>query len=173
MISREQAVVMGLLKDFRCLRVEHIEKYLQIYYGSVKTHIKPILNQLRFLGEVMLRDGLVMLPRRPVNPDILTAFDVMLEITSGKKANIFTGSSPYTLLFTVDGTKDAGFYGVAVVKSGMEYDIARQIINKRDMEMTLILILETAEQKRYFTAVKKVYFAVCDGNKYRYFNNNE
>jgi hypothetical protein len=111
-----------------------------------------------------------MLPRRPVNTETLTAVDIMLEVTARQKVNIFTGRAPYALFFTADGGKNPGYYGIVVVKQGMEYDIAHRVINNRSMEVTLIIVLESTEQKQYFAAVKKAFFALYDGSKYRYFN---
>jgi len=173
MISKEQQAILSLLNDFRCLRILHIEKYMGTHRGSTTLQVKAMLNQLRHMGYVMLKGGLVMLPCRPVNTDILTAFDVMFEITADKKANIFSGRAPYTLFFTVDGVKNAGHYGVSVVKQSMEYDIAHRIVNNRNIKMTLIIVLENEEQKQYFAAVKKAYFAIYDGSKYGYFNAGE
>ena len=172
MKSKQQSAIMDLLKDFKCLRVIHIERYMRIHFDSTEKQVRPMLSQLRHMGDVMLNGELVMLPHRPVNHDVLAAFDIMFEVTAENKAILFPGKPPCSLYFTVDGVNNSRFYGIIVVKLGGEHELAINIINNRSPDITLILILQDIDQNQYFGAVKNAFFVLRDGGKYRYFNNS-
>ncbi len=143
---------------------------MRVNRGSTNNQVHHMLKQLRYFGEITMREDYVSLPNRPSRPDVLAAFDIMFELSAGNKISVMSSEKPYVLIFTVAGRNSAAVYAIVAVKRGREQEYALRLPGKRSSALTLILLLETLEQQQYFDAIENVYFAYHDGSKYRYFD---
>jgi len=172
MLTVQQADILALLTDFKYLRYSHIKQYIAAKHNSTDEHISTMLKQLSFLGKVKVSGGYVSLPGRKYNEDVIKAFDVVMDLTSGRVDGVYPGIVPFGLMFTAKpsgGALAGNAYGTVVVKNGFEKSINARI-RSIDRNLTVIFLLSDREQQKMIKAENRSYFSIQDSDgKYRFF----
>lgn len=185
MLTIQQADILSLLADFNCLRSSHIKNYIAAKHNSSHEQMAAMLNQLKIMGRIMMSDGYVMLPGRKINTNLISAFDVMMDLTNGDVILFFPGRNPITLMFSVvaecSGSQSSfpcesdnvitpiNNFGVVSVEPYCESSICGRL-RSIDRDMTLIFILCDIEQQKMIKVENKSYFAIQgESGKYKFF----
>ena len=164
MTTIEQEYILRLLGDFNCLRVSHMERLVRAKYGKNAKAVAAMLRQLRVMGKVRLDGETVSLVYSTAHDDVLTAFDVMLDMTRGAVESVEPAAPPFTLIFTT-AADTAGIIAAGEGRGGK--------IPKNEA-MTIVIVLNNMEQRQYFADGKNRYFALRDENgRYKYFSNGQ
>ena len=107
--------------------------------------------------------------KRDVARDILAAVDVMLDISDGTPLDIGGESAPFALRFLTDDGERVGSYGIIIVPPNGEARVNFQIEEVSTNAYTIIFLLADHTQRELIKTFQPHYFAVRDGDKYRYY----
>lgn len=172
MITVYQNDILTLLKDFKCLRGSHIKKYMAAKHNSTDEQLTKMLTQLIFLGKIRRDGSFIMLPGRKTNPEVIRAFDVVMDVTHGYVDSIYSASEPFTIMFSVRADAEATSYnkfGVAAAKPCFESSLCERL-SSADSTLTVIFVLESIEQQKLLKIENKHYFAIKGENdKYDFY----
>jgi hypothetical protein len=176
LITPEQDLVYGVLEKTGCLTAEQALRILRASYdASNLDRALGVFNQLRHMQRLYLKpDNMAILPhlaQKPADADMLAAADVMLDLSNGKPLEISAKKPPFKLCFLAEHGEKIGSYGVVIVQPGEE-DAANRALEETDTRRTVIFLLSESAQRPLLKTAQQHYFAIPDGDKYRYFKGN-
>lgn len=101
MMSEPQRYLFDLLKELRCLRIEQLELLLAARYGSTPAQVQAMLRQLRYGRQAVHfpGPGLVSYEQCRIEPLLLEAIDVMLEVSKGQILACYAADDSLLLRF--------------------------------------------------------------------------
>ena len=176
-IDEGQARILRILEKTRVLTVEQA-------YRITKAVIKKASNastlrsprQLRYVQKLrFLSDDVVALSSSEsisIDHDMLAAIDVMLDISDCTPLDVGGESAPFKLRFLTDDGERIGNYGVILVPIGHEDIVNFQLEEVNTSGQKLIFLLSDLAQRDKIKTSQPHYFAVKDGDKYRYYAEN-
>lgn len=172
LLTVRQQDILSLLEGFKCLRSSHIKRYMAAKHNSTDEQLSKMLKQLIFMGRIKTDGGFVMLPGRKINPGVIRAFDVAMDLTDGNMDLVYPGREPFTLMFSVMANADgAGHnnFGVAIAKPCFENVLCGRL-NSADRNLTVIFVLEDPEQQKLLKVENRHYYAIQDETgKYKFY----
>jgi hypothetical protein len=125
------------------------------------------------------RDGVACLSHlvdSPVDCDLLSAIDVMLDLSGNTPIVVSSKKPPFKLCFLSQRGDRLGSYGVITASPGDERRVclmldeyARDSAGNGLDSRTAIFILRNPDRRNMFTTSLPHCFAVFDAGKYRYF----
>ena len=132
-----------------------------------------ILRQLRYMQKLRFESEdivtLTNIRSGDIDRDMLAAVDVMLDISDNAPLEIGGEAVPFKLRFLTDDGDRVGSYGIIVVPLGSEAQIHFQLKEVVSDKHTVIFILTDLAQRDKLKTSQPHYFAVHDGDKYRYY----
>jgi hypothetical protein len=137
-------------------------------FDSAEEQVRKMLTQLRYLGKVRWDGDYVMLPGRKADHDIITAFDVITDLTSGQAEGIRSGDYPFTLIFSAGVEMRTEIFGVIIVDRYAEQDILAGL-KGISPDLTVIFVISRREQQKYLKVNNKSYFAIRENSGYRFY----
>jgi len=163
---------MRVLEKTRMLTVAQVFRILRASDERViEPHVIRLLRQLRYMQKLRFKtEDLVTLPsiiQQDRDPSILAVTDIMLDISKGTPLDIGCESPPFALRFLTDDGDRVGNYGIIIVKPGSETMINFQV--EEVSNRTIIYLVDNIEQRAQIKTKQPHYFAVNDGDKYRYY----
>jgi len=162
MINKAKAAVVDLLNNLQCLRLFHVQEYLRGAFSGDSWLIDKTLNQLKTAGYIAIQNGLIMLPGRKPNENILRAADVMITLTKGRFIRVIRGDKLFTLIYAIHSkTGGEAYFGIIMTKLWSEEHICREL-QTIDESITIIFVLETMEQQIRIHIKNNHYFALSD-----------
>ncbi len=170
MITVQQADILALLSDFRCLRYSHVQRIMSAKHSSTDEQLSKMLRQLAFLGKLRMNSGFIMLPGRKMDERVIKAFDMAMDLSEGRFSFICPGMVPFTLMFSLETSiaPPHKVFGVVHVEKYCERIINAQL-SACDREMTVIFILRDKEQRELLKTDCSHYFAIRGENgKYKF-----
>ena len=169
MLTVPQADLLEFIQEFKYIRKKHAEMYIVAKYRSKQDHITHMLRQLAAMGKIMIESDFVMLPGRKRNDKIITALDMVMDLTKGNVEFICKGGKNFILLFSIPSSQCNHIFGVTIIERGKEY-IQTSRLEAAEKELTVVFILRDMEQKKYIQLNGKYYFAIQDEHgKYKFF----
>jgi len=172
MLSIMQEDILNMLKYLHSLRREQIEMFLLNRYGSTKYQCDTMLNQLRTMGKVMFQGDYALCAYHPLDMDSIKAFDIMLDISKGKIQYVKKGNMPFKLMFLLHKNKNPllDVYGIIIVKTGAEADIA-EYLSAAEHKFSVLLAIEDMTQIKLFEGIENCYFVYGESiGNFKYFS---
>ena len=171
--TKVQDFIFKLLKTYRCLRDDQIEKLAQLEFGNGHFCGKQLQRMLIFMPHMLYRpqDGYAGMTQAVPDGDTLIAVDVMLEFMDTGLEAYRPGKPPFKLVFfknSKDGMLRA-FY-VTIVRKGTEYLVSQQAqaAYKGDKN-AVIFVLEDLSQAAAIRFPYEHYFAIAGNHRYGFF----
>lgn len=173
-VSREQEYILSILHKTKFMRKVHAIKLLSM--TDIKRNVDytvRCLEQLRHIRKIKwVTSDVFTLPilyMEPVDEEMLSAVDIMLDMTDSKILALSASKPPYKLCF-VNGSEDNfGSYAVIVVPHGSEAMITASLYGAESDTRTVIFLLSGSSQKERIKTALPHFFAIHDSGKYRYF----
>jgi hypothetical protein len=139
-----------------------------------------VLGQLQYLQKIRLNRGdVACLPHlvdSPVDHDMLSAIDVMLDLSGNAPVAVSSRKPPFKLCFLSQCGDRLGSYGIVAAPSGDERRVCLMLDEYakdgagNDLDSrTVVFVLRDPGLREAFNTSLPHYFAVFDAGKYRYF----
>jgi hypothetical protein len=175
-ITPEQDALLRVLDETRYLTAAQALRILQLVSETATPSLAAhVLNQLRYMQKVFWKsETVVTLPHlsdKPIDADMLSAVDVMLDLSDGRLLTISSKKPPFKLCFLTERGGKLGSYGVVAAPPGGERAIS-QTLADMEAERTVIFLLSDTARQPLFKITQQHYFAIPDNGKYRYFRGN-
>ena len=130
------------------------------------------LDQLRHIRKISWKSGDIlttpMLYHAPADDEMLSAIDIMLDLSGSKPLSVSSGPEPYKLCFLSRQGDDLRGFAIIVVKPGEEETLAASLCGAPDGRTVIFLLSGLAQKDRVKTPLPH-YFALYDNGRYRYF----
>jgi len=147
--------------------------------GSPKVpeeYARRILKQLRYLQRARpVTEDIYMLPRldnKPLDNDMLTVVDVMLDLTGDSLLGVSSKKPPFKLTFLSGHGDTVTSYGIISAREGEEHQVNFLLEGMPAEKRIVIFVLKCPELQALFRTTLPHYFALFEGGKRRYFKGN-
>lgn len=173
-VTQEQEYILSILHKTKVMRKEQAVKLLRIAdFKRNAEYTTRCLEQLRHIRKIKWVSSdvftLPILYMEPIDEEMLSAVDIMLDLTDSKILALSASKPPYKLCF-VNGSEDSfGSYAVIVVPHGSETMITASLYGAESNNRTVIFLLSDSSQKERIKTALPHFFAIHDSGKYRYF----
>lgn len=173
LITPEQEYVLGVLQKTKVMRRTHAYRLLKMLGGRNERYVDRCLEQLRHIRKIVFKpEDLITLPllyKAPADDEMLSAIDVMLDLTRFKVSALTADRPPHKLCFLTEQDDSMGSYSVVIVRPGQEATVLASLSFSAFEDSTVIFLLSELSQKDSIKTKLPHYFATYDGGKYRYF----
>ena len=171
----EQDYLLSILKTTKVMRRSQTLTLLQkLDHGKTEQFVARCLEQLRHIRKIVwLTDDLFTLPllqKSPVDESMLSAIDIMLDLTEVRVDALSASAQPYKLCFLAQQQNDIGNYAIIVAPPGSEAVITASLRSSDDDGRTVIFLVSTLSQAEGIKTSLPHFFAISDGGKYRYYS---
>jgi len=141
--------------------------------AKIEQYTIGLLNQLRHIQKITwITDTVFTLPflyNKPIDECMLSAMDIMLDLTESRITALTTNNPPYKLCFFTGQENHLNSYAVIVVAPGSETTVTASLCNANAKDFTVIFILSDFAQKDNIKTPLPHFFAILDNGRYRYF----
>lgn len=173
-ITPDQEYILSILQKTKVMRGDQAYRLLNKLDGSKNDqYAARCLEQLRYIRKIARKsDGVFTLPilgNVPADEEMLSAMDIMLDLTDFKILELSAGKPPYKLCFLTEQDNSMGSYAVVTVPPGHEASVSASLSFSDPESPTVIFLLSELSQKDGVKTALPHYFTVKDGGKYRYF----
>jgi|GEM_PF-6730010 len=174
LISQDQMYILRVLEKTRLLTVSQAFRLLNAANGrATEPYASRVFHQLRYMQKVRFETEDIVTPANirggDIDRDMLGAVDVMLDISDSAPLEIGGEATPFKLRFLTDDGDRVGNYGIITVPPGGEVRVNFQIEEVSTNANTIIFLLADNTQRTLIKTTQPHYFAVRDGDKYRYY----
>jgi hypothetical protein len=179
-VTPEQEYILSILNVTRIMRRDqafHLLAKLNKWNTEVytQTYTLRCLWQLKHIRRLAWKtDDVFTLPllfHEPIDEEMLSAIDIMLDLTKEKILSVSVGPAPYKLSFSSEKGKDLKAFAIVTVKPGSE-KISTILLNSDSSDGRIIIfLLSSLSQRDSVKTSLPHYFAILDGGRYRYFKN--
>jgi hypothetical protein len=139
-----------------------------------------VLKQLQHMQKIRLNaNGAACLPHladMPVDYDMLSTIDVMLDLSGNDPIAVSSKKPPFKLCFLSQRGDRLGSYGVVIAQPGDERRVCCSLggcVSDIFDSRTVVFVLRNPRQRDMFKTPLPHYFAVFDAGKYRYFRGTQ
>ena len=173
MTTPEQDYILSILKATKVMRKSQAIKLLNKLDSSRnELYWERFFGQLGHIRKIAwLSDDLFTVPfmqRSPVDEDMLQAIDIMLDLTEKRIHALSSSTPPYKLCFLAEQKQNLGSYAIIAVRHGVEAAITAALRDSAQDDRTIVFLLSDISQATCINTSLPHFFAVTDGNKYRY-----
>ena len=175
LITQDQKRIMSILDKTQVLTTAQVFCILKVSNErATEAYALRVIQQLRYMQKLRFESEDIitlpdMVPQRDKNDLILAAVDIMLDISEGAPLEVGSKSTPFILRFLTDNGDSIGCYGIIAVPLGGAARVNFQLEDISSVKQTIILLLADLKQREEIKTTRPHYFAVKDGNKYRYY----
>lgn len=172
-VTQDQKYVISILDATKMMRKGQAVRLLS-KLGAEYTddYALRCLLQLKYIRKIAWKtDDLFAVPmmfNEPIDEDMLSAVDVMLDLTEKRILSIAAGPEPYKLRFLSASDKGSKGFAVIALNAGIESRM-KSLLAEAPEGYTIIFLLSNILQKDRVETSLPHYFAIRDGGKYRYF----
>jgi hypothetical protein len=165
--------VLSVLDATKVMRKEQAFKLLKKFdAGKTEEHLIRDLRQLKHIQKIVWKsDDVLTTPllfNEPTDEEMLSAIDIMLDLTDRRILSISRGPAPYTLRFVSEYRDRVKAFAVIIVNARSERSIKALLPGGSD-ECTIIFVISSLSQKDRIKTSLQHFFAVRDGGRYRYY----
>lgn len=140
--------------------------------GRTEAYARHCLLQLGHMRKIAWKTDDVfatpMMFNEPVDEDMLSAVDVMLDLTGTKAVSVAAGPAPFKLRFLSDRGNASKGFAIVVFNVDSERGI-NDGLPAAPGGCAIIFLLSYMTQKNRVKTSLPHYFAIHDGGRYRYF----
>jgi len=171
----DQKYLLSVLDATKTMRRDQAARLLAKLRGEHdEAYAARCLWQLRHIRKIAWKTGGVfstpMLSNEPTDGDMLSAIDVMLDLTDRRVLSASQGPAPYKLRFLSERGNGLGQFAVVVFNAGAERSVAAALPTAPDGHAVIFLLPDLSHKARVKTSLPH-YFAIRDGSRLRYFGN--
>lgn len=176
-LTQDQQFLQKVLEETHALRRTQALRLLRLHDPNKRPdQLEAALRQMRYIGLVTLPDDGLIIPaqlrKEPVDPIMLDAVDVMLDLT-GKDLEDLSGRRPPFQLSFLTTLKDGSIsaFSILHVPVGHEHELLLRLPAPDELHRrhTVIFLLAELSQREQLAAAQPHYFALRDGGRLRYF----
>lgn len=173
--TQDQDYILSILRETTVMRESQaLELLRKLDGGNDDRYVTRCLEQLRHMRKIdLLPDGLFTLKSRwgmPVDEEMLSAIDIMLDLTDIKVHAASAPAAHYKLCFVSEHREGIGSYAVSIVRPGTEAVATALLHNSAHEGRIVIFLLSSLSQAGAIKAVTPHFFAMpCNGG-YTYFS---
>ena len=172
-VTPDQKYILSVLDATKIMRKSQVVKLLsKLGAGYTEDYALRCLLQLKYIRKVAWKtDDVLAVPmmfNEPIDEDMLSAIDVMLDLTDKQILSVAAGPEPYKLRFLSAGDEGAKGFAVIAFNTGTASKIKTSIPDAPDGHTIIFLLSHMHQSDRVKTTLPH-YYAVRDGGKYRYF----
>ena len=162
-----QKELLSLLKSFGALREDQAAKLISI--KNEFAILEPTVYPLVCRGEVRRENGYIIAKNGDINPNTITAIDIMLSLESKNIEALQVGASPFNLTFFKLKEDKLCRYDICVVDSGREPIVVAALEGIFTKYRTVIFVIKNIKQQDYLYAPCDYCFAIKEQNNYKFF----
>jgi len=176
-ITPDQKYILSILKETKAMRKSQAFTLLHKLSDSKdESYILRCLDQLRHMRKIVWQSEdlftLSQLWAVPADAEVLSAIDIMLDLTEIRIPAISSSTRPYTLCFLSEQHDGIGDYAVIAVHPGEEVTITTNLRHINNDSTTIVFLLQNISQaKQIQTSLTHFFATYADGN-YHYFSEN-
>ena len=172
-LTPDQQYILSILSATNVMRKDQAVKLLGKLDSTItNVYALRCLDQLRHIRKIVWKTESVFTPPMlysfPVDGDMLSAVDIMLDLTSQKVSSISAGPSPYKLCFLSEEVNNLRAFAVTIVKPGSECMINASLPGANNSRTVILLITDRSQKNSIETSLPH-YYAIRDSDRYRYF----
>lgn len=172
-VTPDQGYILSILNATKVMRNGQAARLIgKLYGGDMEKYTQGCLAQLRHIRKLTWKTQdvftLPLLFHAPVDEDMLSAADVMLDLTNKRVLSVSAGPAPYKLRFLSEQGEGVKGFAVITVKPGSEREITDLLYGAPDSHIAIFLLEEYAQKDSIKTTLPH-YFAVLDCGRRRYF----
>jgi len=173
-ITPDQEYILDILRKTRVMRTDQAAKLLSVIdAGKSEQYTARLLNQLQHMQKIAWKtDSLFTTPllyKAPVDDEMLSAVDIMADLTDYRVASLSSYSKPYKLCFYTEQGDSIGSYAVIFVSPGDEMKITAALHDADKDDRTIIFLSSEPIQREIIKTSLPHFFAIRDNGKYRYY----
>ena len=174
-LTQDQEYILSVLKETKSMRKSQAFSLLnKLDSEKQESYAARCLNQLRHMRKIAWQtDELFTLsPLWAVSADaeMLSAIDIMLDLTDIKIHALSASTQPFKLCFLSEQNRGSGNYAVTVVRPGTEVSINYALRSIHGDIHTVIFLLQNISQAKEIQTSLPHFFALFDNGKYHYFS---
>lgn len=170
-LTDSQQWLLGLLKQFGCLRDEQIINFLKHRDGAVdKQPLRELNRTVEALRGQLYRplEGYVCLRNTAPNTDLIDAADLVLDYRKHGLLTYTCEPAPFAASFSKQmGNGSVRFFSIAVVHKGHE-SLVSALMRVHPFKSAVIFLMDEAEQQNKLLYPAEHYFAVRENAGFRY-----
>jgi len=178
MITSDQEYILSILNKTRFMRVDQVCRLLKLLAEEkVEKYAVSLLKQLKHMQKIVwINEKTFALPslyNESIDEDMLSAIDIMIDLTDYKILSISANNPPYKLCFFTESEDDLSNYAVIVVAPGTETRVTTSLYATDSENRTIIFILSDFSQKDKIKTTLPHFFAIYGTGQYRYFKGGD
>ena len=171
----DQDYILSILKETKAMRKSQALALLsKLDGGNDERYIDRCLSQLRHMRKIVwLSDEvftLSLLWATPANAEMLSAVDIMLDLTDIRVHALSASTAHYMLCFVSQQKDGVGNYAVINVRPGTEASISESLKNTAPDRCTVIFLLSALSQAEKIQTSMPHFFAISENGMYHYFS---
>jgi hypothetical protein len=171
----DQDYILSVLRETKAMRKSQAQTLLgKLDGGNDERYIVRCLEQLRHMRKIFWQSDEVFTLKAlwavPADAEMLSAADIMLDLTDIRVHTISSSFAQYKLCFMSEQKDGIGNYAVVVVRPGTESMITATLKNASPDERIIIFLLSTLSQAEGIKTSLPHFFAMYDNGIYHYFS---
>jgi hypothetical protein len=175
MTTPDQDYILTILKETKSMRKSQALALLnKLDIENDALYLARLLEQLRHMRKITwLTGGLFTLKPLwsvPADAEMLSAIDIMLDLTDIRVQTVTARTAPYKLCFLSEQKDGIGNYAVCVLHPGTEAAISAMLHSSGYKERTVVFLLSALSQAEKIKTPLPHFFAIFDGGRYKYFS---
>ena len=167
LITVPQKELLSLLKCFGALREDQAAKLISL--KNEFAVLEPTVYPLVCMGEVRREHGYIISKNSDINPNIISAIDIMLLLEDKNIEAFQVGTAPFDLTFFRFKEDKLCRYDICVVESGREPIVVAALEGIFTKYRTVIFVIKNANQQDYLYAPCDYCFAIKEQGIYKFF----
>ena len=172
-VTPDQKYILSILDATKVMRKDHAFRLLEKLSAEyTEGYELRCLMQLKYMRKIAWKtDDVFAVPmmfNEPIDEDMLSAVDIMLDLTGKRVMSVSAGPEPYKLRFLSARDKGSNGFAVIVFNASLEREISASLHRIPDGHTIIFLLSNLSQKDRVKTALPH-YFAIRDGGRYRYF----